>query len=140
MATVVFIGHFVLLSVIYLPVFAKSDNSSMLSEISKRSRPWMYASLIIFIVTGMYLMIVDPNYGGVGNFGNLWAIMMLIKHILIIAMIGMGFFFNAILHVGPMTSSNRGASQAIDRFRNCVNLMAVAGVIVLLLTAFAQAK
>ena len=140
MATVVFIGHFVLLAVIYLPVLAKSGNGSVLSEISKRSRSWMYASLIIFIVTGIYLMIVDPNYRGVGNFSNLWAVMMLIKHILIVAMIGMGFFFNAILRVGPMISSNRGAEQAIGRFRSYVNMMAIAGVIVLLLTAFAQAN
>lgn len=140
MATVVFIGHFVLLAVIYLPVLAQSGNGSALSEISKRSRSWMYASLIIFMVTGIYLMIVDPNYRGVGNFGNLWAIMMLIKHILIIVMIGMGFFFNAILRVGPMMSSNRGAEQAISRFRNYVNTMAITGIVVLLLTAFAQAK
>ena len=140
MATVVFIGHFLLLATIYLPVLAKSEVGSALSEISKRSRSWMYASLIIFMATGIYLMIVDPNYGGVGNFGNLWAIMMLIKHILIIAMIGMGFFFNAILRVGPMMSSNHGAGQAITRFRNYVNMMAIAGVLVLLLTAVAQAK
>lgn len=134
-ATVVFIGHYVLLAGIYLPVLSK--NASALSEISKLSRPWMYASLVIFMITGIYLMIVDPNYLGVGNFGNLWAVMMLVKHILIVGMIGMGFWFNAVMRVGPMMSSNN-PEQAVLRFRNYVNLMAICGVLVLLLTAISQ--
>lgn len=139
-ATVIFIGHFVLLAVIYLPVLSKGGNGPLLSEISKRSRPWLYASLIVFMITGIYLMIVDSNYMGVGNFSNPWAVMMLVKHILIIVMIAMGFWFNAILRVGPMMSSNNVAEQAIVRFRKYVNAMAVSGVLVLLLTALAQVK
>jgi len=137
LATVVFIGHFVLLAGIYLPVLSK--NGITLSEISKRSRPWLYASLIVFMVTGIYLMIVDPNYKGVGNFGNFWAVMMLVKHILIAGMIALGFWYNAILRVGPMLSSNN-PEQALIRFRNYVNVMAVCGVLVLLLTALSQTQ
>ena len=141
LATVVFIGHFLLLSLIYLPAFGKSNAEiagPILSDVSKRSRPWLYASLVIFMVTGIYLMIVDPNYRGVGNFGNLWAVAMLVKHILIVAMIGMGFVFNAFLRVGPMMSSNSGAEGAISRFGLYSRLMALCGVLVLLLTALAQ--
>lgn len=140
LATVIFIGHFVLLALIYLPALVRDGHGPLLSEISKRSRSWMYASLAIFVVTGIYLTFVDPNYLGIGNFGNFWAIMMLVKHIIIIGMIGLGFWFNAILRVGPMMSSTHGVDQAILRFRNYVNLMAIAGVLVLLLTALAQAK
>ena len=138
-ATVIFIGHFVLLAWLYLPVLSKSGNGAALSEISKQSRSWMYASLIVFTITGIYLTLVDPNYMGLGNFGNAWAIAMLVKHILIIAMIGIGFWYNAFLRVGPLMSSNN-PGPAIARFRIYVNAMAVCGVLVLLLTAFAQVK
>jgi uncharacterized membrane protein len=141
MATVIFIGHSLLLSLIYLPAFGKQTPEiagPLLGEISKRSRFWMYASLVIFIVTGVYLMFVDPNYLGVGNFKNMWSIAMLVKHILIVAMVGFGFFFNAILRVGPMMNSNSGAAPAIARFGTYNKLMAACGVLVLLLTAFAQ--
>jgi len=137
LGTVIFIGHFVLLAVIYLPALSK--NGHALSEVSKRSRPWLYASLIVFAVTGVYLTFVDSNYEGIGNFGNFWAMMMLIKHLLILAMIAMGFWFNAILRVGPMLSSNN-SEQAVTRFRKYVNAMAVCGVLVLLLTALAQVE
>ncbi len=140
-ATVLFIGHPLLLSLLYLPAFAKAKAElagPILSDVSKRSRPWMYGSLLIFMVTGIYLMIVDPNYRGVGDFGNPWAVAMLLKHILIVAMIGLGFFYNAILRVGPMMSSNNNADAAIARFSLYSKLMSICGVLVLLLTAFAQ--
>lgn len=140
-ATVIFIGHYVLLALIYLPAFGKQKAEiagPILSDVSKRSRVWMYISLVIFMVTGIYLMIVDPNYRGVGDFGNPWAIAMLVKHILIVAMIGLGFFYNAILRVGPMMSSNNSSGAAISRFTLYCKMMAWSGVLVLLLTAFAQ--
>jgi len=137
LATVIFIGHFILLAVVYLP--ALSNNGVALSAISKRSRSWMYASLIIFMVTGIYLTFVDPNYLGIGNFSNFWAVMMLVKHILILVMIALGFWYNAILRVGPLMSSN-SPELAIARFRKYINVMAVCGVLVLLLTALAQVE
>ena len=140
-ATVIMIGHYLLLALIYLPVLSKETaGGSILSAISKRSRVWMYSSLVSFALTGIYLTIVDSNYLGIGDFGNLWGVLMLVKHILILAMIVMGFWFNAILRVGPMMSSNNGASQAIARFGLYSKLMAASGVLVLLLTALAQVE
>ena len=141
LATVVFVGHFLLLTLIYLPAFGRQKveiTGPILSEVSKRSRPWMYVSLIIFMVTGIYLMIVDPNYLGIGNFDNIWCAAMLVKHLLIVAMIGMGFVFNALLRVGPLMSSNSGAEAAIARFGLYSKWMAICGMLVLFLTAFAQ--
>jgi uncharacterized membrane protein len=139
LGTVVLIGHYLLLSIIYLPVLTRY-NPTILSEISKRSRPWLYISLLIFIMTGIYLMLIDPNYLGVGNFGNVWGVMMLVKHILVVGMIGLGFWFNTILRVGPMMSSNNSAELGIRRFRVYSNLMAISGILILLLTALAQVE
>ena len=126
-----------MLALIYLPVLGTKD-LSILSEISKGSRPWMYVSLLIFAITGVYLTFVDSNYLGLANFGNLWAILMLVKHVLILGIIAIGFWFNAILRVGPMLNSNTGAARAIGLYRLYVNLMAITGFLVLLLTAFSQ--
>jgi len=137
LATVVLIGHYFLLSVIYLPVMEK-NHGTLLSEISKRSRPWLYISLLVFAVTGTHIMLVDQDYLGFMNFGNLWGVMMLVKHILVFGMIALGFWFNAILRVGPMMSSNNSAELGVRRFRTYSNWMAILGVWVLLLTALAQ--
>jgi uncharacterized membrane protein len=139
LATIVLIGHYLLLSLIYLPVLAK-DNRPALSEISKRSRPWLYISLLIFAITGTYLMLIDSGYLGFMDFGNFWGVMMLTKHILVFAMLALGFWFNAILRVGPMMVSNNNAELGIKRFRQYSNLMAVTGILILLLTALAQVQ
>jgi uncharacterized membrane protein len=139
LATVIMIGHYLLLSLLYLPVLSKENNGgSILSAISKHSRVWMYASLAVFALTGVHLMFGDPNYKGIGDFGNLWSILMLVKHLLIMVMLALGFFYNAVLRVGPMMSSNNGVEQAVAHFGLYSKLMAVCGVLVLLLTALAQ--
>jgi uncharacterized membrane protein len=143
LATVVFIGYYVVLAAIVLPALLNSptnDGGVIVTAISKRSRFWLYGALAIFAVTGVYLTLVDPSYMGLGNFGNVWAIAMLVKHVIVLVMIGIGFWYNAILRVGPLASSNTGAAQAIARFRSYVNLMAISGAVVLLLTALAQAQ
>jgi uncharacterized membrane protein len=139
MATAILIGHYLLLSILYLPVLEKGGGI-FLSQISKRSRPWMYGALVIFMLTGIYLMFADPNYLGVGDFGNFWSVMMLVKHLLVVGMIGLGFWFNAFLRVGPMMASNNSAELGIRRFRTYSSLMAISGVLVLLLTALAQVE
>ena len=140
LATVVLVGFYLLLSLLYLPVLAKPDmgGGAALGEISKRSRPWLYASLLIFALTGVFLTFVDANYLGIGHFSNPWAVLMLVKHILILAMVAIGFWFNTIQRVGPALRSYPGDALRMARFRRYCNAMTVCGVIVLLLTAFAQ--
>jgi len=139
LATVVFIGHFVLLALVYLPTLEKADGQ-LLSEISKRSRVWLYTSMGVFLVTGIYLMLVNPSYFGIGKFNNLWSILMLVKHILLLGMLGIGFWFNAILRVGPQMNTNTRATQALHSYRRFSYLMAISGALVLLLTAISQSQ
>jgi uncharacterized membrane protein len=138
-ATAIFIGHFLLLSLVYIPALGNSS-PALLSDISKRSRPWLYLAILLFALTGTYLTMTDSGYLGLANFGNFWSILMLVKHLLLLGMIGMGFWFNAIMRVGPMMSSNSGAAAAVARFRWYVNLMTIAGVLVLLLTTVSQSQ
>jgi len=142
-ATAVFIGHFVLLAVVYIPAFqGQKDNASfeILSRISKLSRTWLYAALAVFIITGTHLMLIDQNYLGLMNFGNLWGVVMLLKHGVILAMLAIGFWYNAIQRVGPTLVSSNRAGQAFDQFRRYTNWMAVLGILGLLLTAISQGQ
>jgi len=140
LATVILVGHYLLLSILYLPVLEKENTGGMaLSAISRQSRFWLYASMGIFAVTGVHLTFVDSNYLGLGNFSNPWSILMLVKHILILGMVGIGFWYNALLRIGPALSAKSGAGEALANFRLHARLMAGVGVLVLLLTALAQA-
>ena len=140
-ATVVFIGHYLLLALITMPALESAPQEArgfIVSAISRRSRTWLYAALIVFALTGSHLTLVDPNYLGIGDFDNVWSVVMLVKHILILGMIVLGAWFNGLMRVGPLASSNTGGEAAIARFRSHANIMAAAGVVVLLLTALSQ--
>jgi uncharacterized membrane protein len=95
LAGVVLMGHFVLLALIHLPAKDQPDIpvGAILGEFSKRSRAWMYAAWLIFLITGIHLIFFDPNDLGIGDFGNLCSILMLVKHILILGMIAAVFGF-----------------------------------------------
>ncbi len=143
LATAIFIGHYLLLVVVYLPALqtqAQPQAGATLSAISKRSRNWLYAALIVFAITGAYLTLVDPNYLGLANFNNAWTIVMLLKHLVVLVMLALGFWFNAVLRVGPMASSPTSAEQAFARFRSHANVMAALGALVLLMTAVSAAQ
>jgi uncharacterized membrane protein len=141
LAMIIFIGHYLLMSLIYLPALSGVDNAGKaLGEMSYRSRPWLYGSIVVFAVTGVHLMLIDPNYLGIGNFSNPWALLMLIKHLVIVVMIALGFWFNMLQRVGPAMRSNSGAAQGVAKFRQYSSLMAICGVIVLALTALSQVQ
>jgi len=141
LAMIVFIGHYLLMSLIYLPALSNVDaGAKALGGMSRQSRRWLYLSILAFAATGVHLMLVNPNYLGIGNFSNLWAMLMLLKHLIIVVMIGLGFWFNAIQRVGPAMRSNTGAAQGVVKFRQYSNLMAICGVLVLTLTALSQVQ
>jgi uncharacterized membrane protein len=142
LAIIVFVGYYLLLSGLFLPALAGTEmrGGTALGEISKRSRPWLYGSLLVFIITGIYLMFADPNYQGIGSFGNSWAILMLVKHVFILAMIVVGLWYNALQRIGPALRYSPGDAQAIGRFRRYSNVMALCGILAVLLTAFAQVE
>jgi uncharacterized membrane protein len=141
LASVIFVGHYLLLSLIYLPVLSHlgAEGAVALSDVSKRSRSWLYGSLLVFALSGIYLTVVDSNYLGIGDFSNPWAIIMLIKHILILAILVVGFWFNVILRVGQSMRGSSNPERAVAQFRRYCNWMAICGVLVMLLTAAAQA-
>lgn len=144
LATVVFIGHPVLLALVYLPALEKTVLAPavgpLLREISRRSRNWSYGALLVFMVTGAHLMFDDPAYLGIGNFKNAWSVLMLLKHAVILGMIGIGWWYNASWRVHPSLDSASDAAQALARLRLYSICMAVAGMVVLILTAAAQAQ
>ncbi len=141
LAMIIFIGHYLLMSLIYLPALSTLDTGGKaLGEMSRRSRRWMYGSILVFATTGVHLMLVDPNYMGIGNFSNPWALLMLVKHIVIVVMIGLGFWFNMLQRVGPTLRSTSGSAQGIAKFRQYSNAITICGVIVLALTALSQVQ
>jgi len=140
LATILFVGYFILMVILVIPVLSAKGTTGMqaLSELSKRSRWWLYGALAIFAVTGVYLTLSDANYSGLGKFDSAWSILMLVKHILILVILAIGFWFNAIKRVGPAMLSTSNAAAGLKRFTLYCNLMNIFGLLVVALTAIWQ--
>ncbi len=135
LATILLIGHYLLLALVYMPALKRSVDgkalSAVLTSIAGGARLYLLASLLVFVVTGIYLMLVNESYHGVGRFDNAWSVLMLTKHLLIFVMVGLGLRLNNSLDAG---------GKLPDRFNSLLNAVSTSGVLVLLLTAFSQAQ
>ena len=140
LATVVFIGHYLFMSQVYLPVFerqAKGDAlRELLEEVSSRLRPYFGGSLLIFIVTGTYLMMINEDYLGLGRFfGNAWSALIVIKHFVLLVFFALAIYSERAL-MGKISDKQ---PQVVKQFRLMLSINTFLGMLIILLTAAAQA-
>ena len=139
LATIVMIGYFVFASLIYLPVFERQMQANplrgLLEQVSARLRPFFGGSLLIFLITGTHLMLINQNYLGLGNFfGNPWSVLIVIKHVLVVVFLALAVFSERAF-LGQIGDQK---PEALRQFRWTLNINAVLGVVILLLTSIAQ--
>lgn len=144
LSTVILIGYYLILALVFLPAFGKDTKGSnlgqMIEQVSSRTRSLIIASFVGLIVTGLYLMLIDPSYNSFAVFSNTWGFIILAKHVLVVIMIGLGYFTDrAILPaVAKPVKGKPGANPFLKQLKVIVNVLAILGVAILLLTALAQ--
>lgn len=139
LATIVWIGYYVFTSLIYLPVLERQMQAEtlrgLLEQVSKRLRPFFGGSLLIFLVTGTYLMLINKNYQGLGDFfGNSWSVLIVVKHVLVVVFLVLAIYSERAFLV-QISDQNHGA---LRQFRWTVNANTIIGLLILLLTSIAQ--
>lgn len=140
LATVVFIGHYLFMSQVYLPVFERQAQGDalrgLLEEVSIRLRPYFGGSLLIFIVTGTYLMMINEQYLGLGRFfGNAWSALIVIKHFILLVFFALAIYSERVI----MAKISDRQPQALKQFRQALGVNTLLGILILLLTTAAQA-
>ena len=141
MATIMLIGHYLLMTMIYLPVLNRRFDGQglfeLLADIYDKVRLRIYAALGVFAVTGITLMLVNESYQGIGNFGNAWSVLMVAKHLLVSVMVVLAVMLNNTIRSGLARQNE--VKKSLDRLHILLSALSVSGVLVILLTAFAQA-
>ncbi len=139
LATIVFVGYYLFTGLIYLPVLERQMSTNSLREllecISGRLRPYFGGSLLIFLVTGTYLMLINKSYLGLGYFfSNPWSILIVIKHVLVLAFLVLAVFSERAF-MGQISDKK---PEALKNFKLAMNLNTALGVIIVLMTSMAQ--
>ena len=139
LATIIMVGYFIFTGQIYLPVFERQLKAdalrNLLEQVSARLRPFFGGSLLIFLVTGTHLMLINEDYLGLGDFfANPWSVLIVIKHVLIVAFLAMAIFSERAF-LGQISDQK---PEALKQFRWAMNINTVLGVVILLLTSISQ--
>jgi uncharacterized membrane protein len=149
LATVTVIGLYLLTFFVTTPASHKAavPQIGVIVDIYRRAKPLVLGAWVVFMLSGVTLMLVDPQYLGIGRFNNAWSVLMLVKHIAVIPMILMTGYIHCCPFIGVMKpldiALTRGRDSEVERLmgvlRSRERITMLLGVIVLALTAAAEA-
>ena len=150
LATVLWIGGLVVLSLLVLPAARKIIDPQafalLLADIGRRLDPLGWFSILILIASGMIQMSASPHYDGFLSIRSLWAGAILVKHLLFGIMVAISGYITwglipqlrraALLRSRGKDTPDFGVLQR--RSIQLMQLNLIFGVLVLLLTAIAR--
>jgi uncharacterized membrane protein len=139
---VVVLGYYATLSLVVLPWLTSGGSTEpgrVITSLERRALPWVFGSIVLFIVTGVMLMAAHtgPNPD--------WAPLIIVKHVIVIGMVILGVVVDRVLVprlAGTWWTPAVVPSTDTRDLRPIVQAsaaMSVLGIVVLLLTAVAQA-
>jgi uncharacterized membrane protein len=140
LATIVMVGYYAFTGLIYLPVCEQRMKADALRELleqaSRRLRPYFAGSLLIFLLTGTYLMLTNRDYLGLGHFfDNPWSALIVIKHVLVLAFLAVAIYAERAF----MSRISDENPKALGNFRLSLNVNLALGAVIILMTSLAQA-
>ena len=136
-------GYYGVLGRMVLPGLERSlerpAQAAALVAIERRALPLVVLSMVLFVVTGSYLLVVDTHYAGLGDFfASTWTTLMLVKHVLVVALVIVGVYIDRLIrHAGEATSDGARES-ALRRVALSAEGATALGALIVLLTAAAQ--
>ena len=145
LSSVILVGYYLMLCLVILPVLIQHTQAielgKLLNSLSMRMLPWIGVTLLLFMFSGTYLMMINPAYQGIGKFVNLWSVIMLVKHGLVLVMIAAGVYLHFLAGIGAAKTAPGDLHFAtLKPYRWVLAIMSALGVLILLLTAIAQAQ
>lgn len=138
--TAIWIGGLITLALTVLPaaqqVLGKGPQmKELVDAIQKRLSVLVYVSIVGLIVTGALQANRNPAFEGLFHFGDAYSTALSLKHIVVIAMVGVALFRSLVLgrRQGPLTPSQEKLKVGL------LLLNVVLGVVILLLTGLSVA-
>ena len=137
-------GYYGVLGRIILPALERSldrrGRVSALQAIERRALPLIVLSLILFAVTGSYLLVVDPHYQGLGNlFASTWTRLIMIKHVLIIGLVVLAGLVDWLIRRAPDPDEPDDRGPGLGLIALAADGVTGLGALIALLTVAAQA-
>jgi len=144
-ATIVWLGGLLTLVLLTWPgaIGNTAEGMAFVEAAEKRLRPFAGGSMFVLLVSGFVQMGSDPNYLGLFQFGNVWSLAMLAKHIIFSLML----VVSGITQYGIIPDLDRARLASHDnnihllrgRLQQLTRVNLGLGLVVLVLTAIMTA-
>jgi uncharacterized membrane protein len=136
-------GYYGILGRIILPALERSLDrpaaTRTLVALEGRALPLVLLSVVLFFMTGSYLLIANSHYAGLGDFlANTWTTLMLLKHLVVVGLIVLGVAVDLLIRSADEARDDAAATTALHRLRLAAEGATGLGALVVLLTAAAQ--
>jgi uncharacterized membrane protein len=107
--------------------------------IEHRALPLVLLSVVLFLVTGSYLLVANSHYAGLGDFfANTWTTLMLLKHLVVAGLVALAIGVDLLIRKADEAADDATATAALHRLRLTAEAATVLGALVVLLTVAAQ--
>lgn len=152
LATVVWVGSLAAISLLILPAMQRALNAEaqliFIEAMQRRLEPIAWFSISLLIITGLFLMSVNPHYDGFLSTSTQWSLAILTKHILgmimvVVSAIQTWDVIPAIRRAIMLSKKNNNAAELDTLRRREIVLLRInfgLSVLVLAATAFARAS
>jgi uncharacterized membrane protein len=140
---VALLGYYAAMAVVVLPALSRALDGDALGisigAMGRRSRPLVLATIVVFLVTGTYLLVSAGRYDGIGNvLASTWTVLLTVKHLVVLLMLVIAFGVDRLSVAVAETGDDGARRTTLGMLGLAVQGMTVLGLVVLLLTAAAQ--
>ena len=136
-------GYYGVLGRIVLPGLERSLDAgpagTTLEAIESRALPLVVLSMVLFGLTGTYLLVSDPEYAGLGAFfATTWTTLMLVKHVVVVGLVAAAVTVDRFIRRMANAATDVERLSALRRVRLGAEAATALGALIALLTAAAQ--
>jgi len=115
----------------------------LMASIMKRFRPLVYSSIATLTVTGFVMTSLNENYLGLLIFGNLWTLIMVVKHIFVAVLVILAVYAFEVLAPKVARLAAKGPSAELAGLQRLQLAIArtgfILGIAILFFTGIATA-
>ena len=101
LATVVWIGGMIFVILAVTPAAKETLEPPVMGRfmgsLMKKFRVIIYVSIGLLIATGIGMMLMNKEYAGTYDFGNLWTAVVVVKHIFVLILIILGIYMMEVI-------------------------------------------
>lgn len=145
MGMVGLLGYYAVLAIAVLPALSRTldgqELGAAVAAVGRRSRPLVVGAIALFLVSGIYLLVTAGRYNGAGNlFATTWTTLITVKHLLVLLMLALAAGVDQLAVATSRSDTAEARRTTLGLLSIAAQGMTVLGVLVLLLTAAAQAS